>query len=166
MLSQIHETLDKGIKELLRNQTVSSEKSFQAPLEKLSKDVASLTSQIKSSPLTGTLDNYFGKSGSFQKTLSALIESEVKKAFSSLPTGEVNMARRWSQTSLMSPTADSREVELKVEIDRDLEAGQYEKAFTSALGSSDLSVVLHVCHKLDPKAVFKPEKTLVSQPSK
>ena len=72
--------------------------------------------------------------------LQQLIQKEIKKALSSPPRQD-SISRQISTHSIMSPF-DTKEIDLKAEIDRDVENGAYEKAFTTALGSTDLSNVL------------------------
>lgn len=140
-MTQIHETLDQGIQEILRSQASSCEHAQIPALTKIEKTLASISTQLQSNISPAALDTYFGTSDVFAPALGTILEREIKKALTSIPILEpVPMTRRWSQQSFSSPTIEAP----KDEIDRDLEAGQYEKAFTSALGSSDLSVVL-VC---------------------
>ncbi len=140
-MTQIHETLDRGIQEILRTQANSYEHAQLPALAKIDKTLASVAIQLQNNISPAALDSYFGTSDVFAPALGAVLEREIKKALASIPTLEpVPMTRRWSQQSFSSPTIEAP----KDEIDRDLETGQYEKAFTSALGSSDLSVVL-VC---------------------
>jgi hypothetical protein len=131
MLTQIHETLCQGIRELLSNQANHFEKTQAVAVENVKKSFSLSSTQF--------LDGYFEASDTFQNVLTKSIQSEVKKALNVLP--DPAMARRWSQQSLMSPL-EAKEAEVKQDIDRELEAGNFEKAFTTALGSTDLSIVL------------------------
>ncbi|CAG8682941.1 6683_t:CDS:2, partial [Ambispora leptoticha] len=47
---------------------------------------------------------------------------------------------------------------------RYLNMGDYEEAFLKALASSDLTIILRLCHKVSPKNVFFPSRPLLSQP--
>jgi hypothetical protein len=142
MLSQVHTTLDQGIRELLKTQSAQIEKSQNPELAKISQNLSLIMEQFQNSMTASTLDAYFSKSGSFQAQLSSIISAELQKTMSSLGGTDGSMVRRWSQQSLVMSPLESREIELKYDIDRDIETGQFEKAFTSALHSSDLSIVL------------------------
>lgn len=140
MMTQIHEVLDQGIRDLLRSQSSSVEKSQQPILEKMQLELDTIASSMKHSLSVTTLEGFFSPSGMFQSSLSSMISKEIKKALANPPLLDP-VARHLSIQSAVSPF-EAKEIDLKAEIDRDLENGAYEKAFTAALGSTDLSNVL------------------------
>ena len=142
MLLQIHETVDSGMKELLKNSNSTSLEVIQS-LFKIQKTLDKLEVQSTSSstniPSKSGLDSYFSGQ-QFQSLVSNVLSNEIRQVMSNqMSLDPSSSSRRWSQ---LSPTVESKEMELKQEIDLDLESKQYEKAFTAALGSSDLSIVL------------------------
>lgn len=141
MMTQIHEVLDQGIRDLLRSQSSSFEKSQQPILDKMQSDLDAIGSNLKQSLSVSTLEGFFSPLGTFQSSLGATISKEIKKALVTTPQLMDPVTQRLSSSSVMSPL-EVKEIDLKAEIDRDLENGAYEKAFTAALGSTDLSNVL------------------------
>ena len=143
MLVQIHEALDQGIREILRLQSSSFEKTQLPVLDKMKQSLDTISGQFKQTLTASVMDSYMSPTSAFHASLANTLVTEVKKALAATNgvALEPGMSRRWSQQSILSPV-ESRELELKDEIDRDLKNGQYEKAFTSALGSTDLSIVL------------------------
>ncbi|GBC02494.1 hypothetical protein RclHR1_04650011 [Rhizophagus clarus] len=68
------------------------------------------------------------------------------------------------QQQLLSPVEPpGLEENLSSEIERHLEMGNYEDAFVTALASHDLPIILRLCNKMSPKAVFLPSRSLLSQ---
>ena len=135
MMTQIHEVLDQGIRELLRTQSSSFEMAQLPILDKIQSDLNSIGSSFKKSLPSTTFEEFFAPGGTFQSSLNSSISKEIKKVLSPIPD---TLTRT---NSLLSPS-EVRELDLKTEIDRDLENESYEKAFTTALGSTDLSNVL------------------------
>lgn len=140
MMTQIHEVLDQGIRDLLRSQSSSFEKSQQPILDKLQSDLDIIGSNLKQSISLATLEGFFSPGGVFHSSLNTTISKEIKKALMVPPILQ-HAGQRLSSSAVMSPL-EVKEIDLKAEIDRDLENGAYEKAFTAALGSTDLSNVL------------------------
>ncbi|UZO26405.1 uncharacterized protein OCT59_018630 [Rhizophagus irregularis] len=68
------------------------------------------------------------------------------------------------QQQLLSPVEPpGLEENLNSEIERHLEMGNYEDAFVIALASHDLPVILRLCSKVNPKSVFLPSRSLLTQ---
>ncbi|KAJ3087562.1 hypothetical protein HK102_010767 [Quaeritorhiza haematococci] len=187
MFSQIHETLEQGLHEAFQAHatTTFSTPSFQrlqASLDAVSRRFDS--SAVLSSSIESFDDLFSRHSAEVQRSVA----SEVRKAFAEQQqqqqqqqvvdgsSGVSNAApsagsaggpmRRWSSMShVLSPTAAAAaEVDVKRELERDVDRGEFETAFTKALGSSDLSLVLHLCARVHPKTVFLPTKSYLSQP--
>jgi hypothetical protein len=140
MMTQIHEVLDQGIRDLLRSQSTSFEKYQQPFFDKMQSDLDTIGLNLSKSLSISSLEGFFSPDGMFHSLLSDMISKEIKNAFV-VPPLMGHFTQRTSSSSIMSPL-EVKQIDLKAEIDHDMENGAYEKAFTAALGSTDLSNVL------------------------
>ncbi|CAG8683459.1 11103_t:CDS:2, partial [Acaulospora morrowiae] len=126
-------------------------------------------------PISRTSDEYpfekflFNEHFSFLKNtfniiLNANQQSSVSQPepYGYLQSGRVPSSQQQSQQQqhpqqLFSPVEPENS-------DRSLESGNYEDAFVSVLASHDLAQILRLCHKINPKIVFLPSRSLLSQP--
>ncbi|KAJ3039076.1 G-type lectin S-receptor-like serine/threonine-protein kinase SRK [Rhizophlyctis rosea] len=151
MFAQIHETMESGVREAaFQAHTESFDPSgpLNSSLDALSERINSIRPEEIVGRATGDLQNVIGQT----------VEKEIRRAFGSSQDMR-SASRRWSQHS-----QPAHETDATMEILSLAESGNYEEAFTRALSSADLPTIIQLCGKVNPKSVFLPDRTLLSQP--
>ncbi|CAG8438797.1 1199_t:CDS:10, partial [Acaulospora colombiana] len=178
MFEQITATFEAGMQDIAVKSAQASSYNNTANVDKnalarLQVSVENLTQQLNQ--LQGNLTGH----GGHQNQLARSLSDELKRILNpqnsntsqqpSVSQQEPYIYGRASssqqpqqqhQSQLFSP-ADPPNL---VEYDRSLEAGNYEDAFVAVLSTHEIVHILRLCHKLSPKTVFLPARSLVTQP--
>ncbi|KAJ3299968.1 enhancer of mRNA decapping 4 [Borealophlyctis nickersoniae] len=167
MFVQIHETMESGLQEAFQAHVNKPGQRGRPSPEALQATINDLSSQIAS--LNSFSETFARAAAELQTNVAATVGAELRKALAAQEPSGTPLVRRWSQQAIMSPIEPSG-MDLKREIDSLIDSREYESAFIKALEHGDLSLVMdpnhkqHVCCKVNPKTVFRPDKTLISQP--
>ncbi|KAF5295034.1 hypothetical protein FQR65_LT10587 [Abscondita terminalis] len=178
MFQQIHDTFTKGTKEYTAS--VESYMDKQRHAQDKGADLISQMQRVSDTikknadKLPGNISQEIERQLSMSFTnmqerlshiLANLVSEQVKLGFKShaaiFEDSVINAVR--SRAVTPSPHIIDSQAQL-VHIQQLLAKGQIDIAFQQALSASDLSLVVHVCEKVNPQEVFKPGNCSLAQP--
>lgn len=178
MFQQIHDTFTKGTKEYtasvenyMDKQRHAQDKGadlisqMQRVSDAIKKNADKLPGNVSQEIERQLSISFSNMQERLTHILANLVSEQVKVGFKNhaaiFEDSVINAVR--SRAVTPSPHIIDSQVQL-AHIQQLLAKGQIDVAFQQALSASDLSLVVHVCEKINPQEVFKPGNCTLAQP--